>query len=70
MYFFASAIIIYEREKNEELQYIKSNKSIKFILDHYPSKLQIENMFDHEQVLKIDIMCVQEWSQEQYDAYE
>lgn len=66
MYFFASAIIIYQKV-NEE--HVKINPSITFILDHYPSKDEIEDMFFMDHMKKINIMCVQEWSQEQYEAY-
>lgn len=68
MYFFASAIVIYERSK-PDIQYIKSNRSITFTLDHYPSKSEIEEMFNQENVLRIDIMCVQKWCKAQYDGY-
>ncbi len=69
LFFFASAVIIIKKYKEDHIYFVKKYKSKTFTLDHCPSKDEVKELFVYENIHSIKILSLQQWSQEQYETY-
>ena len=69
LYFFCSATIVLKRENKGEVYHIRKYKSISFVLEHYPSKQEIKDMFEYDNIVDIKILSFCQWTIDQYTAY-
>ena len=68
-YFYATASVTQQSDNIYNTGYVTVIRSHQFTLDHYPSRKEVEALFDHTYVTNIDITSVAAWTQEQYEAW-
>ena len=68
-YFYATASVTQQSDNIYKTGYVTVIRSHQFTLDHYPSRNEVEALFDNTYVTNIDITSLSIWTKDLYDAW-